>query len=130
MESLLGFIGVLIGSVLTFFGVRFTARQSAKAAQAATAVSDRQVDVEEWRYLVTSLQEEVSRLSGRVTALEAGREEDRSRIDSLSRELRAREIRYGLLVAYVRDVLAWARRLFPDTPYPPVPISFADELTP
>jgi hypothetical protein len=114
IEPALGPIGVVVGGVLTFLGVRFTARTSAKAAAAATGVSNRQVDVEEWKSLVEALRVEVTRLTTRVDKLEAERETDGT-------------VRRALL-AYVLELLAWARLIAPSAVPPPPPAVIADEI--
>lgn len=128
LPAILGFAGVAIGSFLTFLGVRYTARQSATAARTAASVSSRQVDVDEWRSLVTSLREEVGRLTGRVEALEQKRDDDRAQIDRLKSDVELRDHKHRALLAYVRDVLAWARRVAPDHAPPPVPTDLAEEI--
>jgi hypothetical protein len=131
LTPLLGFGGVVIGAVLTFLGVRFAARQSAKAALSTAmtnaAVADRQVDVEEWKAIVESLRNELTRLTGRVESLEARRETDRTLIESLESDLRSRESRYRALVSYARELLVWTRH--PADLPPPPPATFADELS-
>lgn len=124
----LGTVGVIVGAVLSFFGVRFTARQNAKAAKDAAAVSNRQVDVEEWRAIVGALREEVSRLSGRVDALEKKRDDDRDYIETLEAEARVHEARYRSLLRYARDLLAWAAKIAPDHDPPVVPEPLRDDL--
>ncbi|UIW13275.1 membrane protein [Arthrobacter phage Crewmate] len=124
----LGTLGVIVGAVLSFFGVRFTARQNAKAAQDAAAVSSRQVDVEEWRAIVAALREEVGRLSTRVDNLEKKREDDRDYIETLEAEARAHDARYRTLLRYTRDVLAWAARVVPDHDPPPAPEALREDL--
>ncbi|QIG58500.1 hypothetical protein PQE18_gp22 [Arthrobacter phage DrSierra] len=128
LPVILGFLGVAIGAVLSYFGVRFTARQNAKAAQDAAKVSSRQVDVDEWKSIVAALREEVGRLSGRVDALEKKREDDRDYIETLEAEARAHDARYRSLLRYVRDVLAWAARVMPDHDPPLAPEALRDEL--
>jgi uncharacterized protein YlxW (UPF0749 family) len=120
-EAILGAVGVVIGGVLTYLGVRFTARQSRKAAETSAAVSSRSVDVEEWRAIVEALRGEVNRLSTRVDALEAKGTADRARIDNLEDDRRR-------LVTYVRELLAWARRVAPSHRPPEPPPRVAEEL--
>jgi hypothetical protein len=128
LPAILGFAGVAIGSFLTFLGVRYTARQSATAARTAATVSNRQVDVDEWRSLVTSLREEVDRLTGRVEALEHKREDDRDLIERLKADVELRDHKHRSLLAYVREVLAWARRVAPEHSPPPVPDDLVADL--
>lgn len=128
LPVVLGFLGAVTGAILTYLGVRFTARQNAKAAKDAATVSNRQVDVDEWRAIVAALREEVGRLSGRVDALEKKREDDRDYIETLEAEARAHDARYRSLLRYVRDVLAWAARVMPDHDPPLAPEALRDEL--
>lgn len=128
VAPVLGFLGVALGAVLTFFGVRFTAAQSRKAAETAAKVSARQVDVEEWRSIVGTLRDEVSRLTGRVEALEARRESDTILIDTLRAEAEARTLRYRALIRYTLEVLAWADDLDPDASPPPIPAALLADL--
>lgn len=128
LPVILGFLGVATGAVLSYFGVRFTARQNAKAAKDAVQVSNRQVDVDEWKAIVAALREEVGRLSGRVDALEAKREDDRDYIETLEAEARAHEARYRSLLRYTRDVLAWAARIIPTHDPPLAPETLRDDL--
>lgn len=127
-EAILGFLGVVAGGLLTFLGVRFTARQNAKAAKDAATVSNRQVDVDEWRSLVAALREEVGRLAGRVDKLEKQRDDDRDYIETLESENRAHEARYRALVRFTRELLAWARRVAPDHDPPHSPEAIRDDL--
>lgn len=121
IEPFLTFLGAVVGSVLTFFGVRFAARQSAKAAEKAARVNERQVDVEEWRSIVSALRDEVNRLAGRVEALEQKR-------DRMEEELQAADSRNRSLLRYLREVLLWARRFSPDHVPPSPPADLADDL--
>lgn len=131
--ELLGFLGIVVGGILTYLGVRFTARQSRKAAetQAATtaAVTNRQVNIEEWRAIVAELRNEVQRLSGRVETLEKARTDDRVQIARLEADLRTRDRNYSRLIRYVRDVLSWAAKVAPEHSPPPVPDRLAEDLT-
>lgn len=124
----LGFLGVALGAVLTFLGVKYTARQSAKAAETAAQVSARQVDVEEWRSIVAALREEVERLAGRVDRLERGRESDALVIASLRAEAEADAVRYRALLRYTLSVLAWAAEHLPGVVPPGPPQAIAEEL--
>ena len=128
VAPLLGFLGVGLGAVLTFFGVRFTAKQSRKAAETAAQVNARQVDVEEWRAIVSTLRDEVKRLSDRVDVLEKRKESDTLLIDTLRTEAEANEIRYRALVRYTLSVLAWAELVAPETPPPAVPPTLTPDL--
>lgn len=106
LNTLLVVGGGFIGSILLFFGARFTARQARTAAETAAKVSDRQVDVDEWRSIVAALRDEVSRLAGRV--------------DSLERTAEARDAIHRAIIRYVHEVLTWARVVAPlETPPPP-----------
>lgn len=130
-EAILGFLGVLAGGILTYLGVKFTAKQNAQAAHDATLVSNRQVDISEWQTLVGSLREEVTRLAGRVDALEQKREDDRDYIETLEAEARAHDARYRSLVRFTRALLEWARRVAPDGhPPPDVPEALREDLAP
>lgn len=128
--EVLGVIGAVIGSVLTFLGVRFAARQSRKAAETTAQVSARQVDVEEWRAIVGELRSEVDRLSGRVERLEKDRAEDRALIAKLEADIHSRELRHRSLIQYVRELLAWGRLIAPEREPPRPPSRFAEELQP
>ncbi|WVX87874.1 membrane protein [Arthrobacter phage Berrie] len=128
LPVVLGTVGVIVGAVLSYFGVRFTARQNAKAAKDAAAVSNRQVDVDEWRAIVGALREEVGRLTTRVENLEKKRDDDRDYIETLEAEGRAHEARYRLLLRYVRDVLAWAAKVAPDHDPPDAPDPLRDDF--
>ena len=127
-ETLFGLLGGFIGSVLVYLGVRFTARQSVKAATVTAKVSDRQVNVNEWQAIVQELRKEVERLTERVDALEGQRLTDRTQIERMERELSVRDARQRTLVSYLREVLAWARHYLPDQTPPPAPASIADDL--
>ena len=128
LPALLGVLGVAFGAVLSYLGVRYTARQSASAARTAATVAERQVDVDEWRSLVTSLREEVERLGARVDDLEEKRTTDRALIERLTTDVERRDARHRALIRYVREVLAWARRVAPDHSPPPVPDDLAEDL--
>jgi hypothetical protein len=123
LEAVLGFLGVVVGALLAFLGVRFSARSSAKAAQTTAAVQDRNVAVEEWRGIVADLRIEVDRLRGDVDTLKRDRDSDRLLIETLKTDRRA-------LIVYVLELLAWGRVLAPAIPPPPPPSALADELTP
>lgn len=123
MEVILGFIGAVTGAVLTYLGVRFTARQNARAAKDAATVSNRQVDVEEWKAIVAALRDEVARLSTRVDNLEKKR-------DTLEAEARTHESRYRVMVRYLREVLAWAHTVAPAEEPPRPPEIIREELSP
>jgi hypothetical protein len=127
-EALLGFLGVLAGGVLTYLGVRFTARQTARAAETAAKVQDRQVDVEEWRAIVGTLRDEVSRLAERVEALEVKRDTDRILIDSLKAEAEIRIAAYRALVRYTRFLRHWATGVILDADLPPIPDALREDL--
>jgi len=131
-EALLGFLGVLAGGILTYLGVKFTAKQNARAAQDATLVSNRQVDITEWQTLVGALRDEVNRLAGRVDALEQKREDDRDYIETLEAKDRAHEARYRTLVRYTRALIEWARRVEapPENPPPTFPEALREDLAP
>jgi hypothetical protein len=128
VAPVLGFLGVLLGAVLTYFGVRFTASQSRKAAETAAQVSARQVDVDEWRSIVGALREEVKRLSDRVDVLEKRKESDTLLIETLKTEAEARAIRYRALVRYTLEVLAWAEDLAPGSSPPAIPATLTADL--
>ncbi|UJQ86812.1 hypothetical protein PQE16_gp22 [Arthrobacter phage Reedo] len=129
MEVILSFVGAVTGAVLTFLGVRFTARQNARAAKDAAVVSNRQVDVEEWKAIVAALREEIDRLAGRVENLEKKRDTDRDYIETLEAENRAHEGRYRTVLRYLREVLAWAHKVAPAHEPPPPPDLLREELT-
>ncbi|AYN58503.1 hypothetical protein HOU70_gp22 [Arthrobacter phage Liebe] len=124
----LAFLGVVAGSVLTFLGVKYTARQSAKAAQTAAQVSARQVDVEEWRAIVGALREEVGRLTERVDRLERGRESDAALIAELRTEASDADARYRALFRYTRDLLEWVDTELPGVAPPRAPDPLAHAL--
>lgn len=131
LEAILGLLGVLAGAVLTYLGVKFTAKQNAKAAHDATLVSNRQVDISEWQTLVSALRDEVTRLSGRVDLLEQKREDDRDYIETLEAQDRAHEARYRTLIRFTRSLLDWGRRVAPDGDPPPlVPEALREDLAP
>lgn len=113
-EAVLGTLGVVIGAVLTYLGIRFSARQSAKAAASSSAVSSRQVDVEEWRTIVAELRAEIKRLNERVDEVVEDRAAERSRFQTL--------------MSYTRELLVWARRTAPDEIPPSPPSIFVDDL--
>ncbi|UDL14628.1 membrane protein [Arthrobacter phage KeAlii] len=130
-EAILGFLGVVTGAVLTYLGVKFTAKQNAKAAKDASIVSNRQVDVDEWKSLVAALREEVGRLAGRVDALEKKRDDDRDYIETLEAGNRAHEARYRTLLRFTRELLVWARRVATDhDPPPDTPEAIREDLAP
>ena len=56
---LLQAVGVVLVAVLSVQGTRFAARLSVRAAVATTQVQSRQVDVNEWQALVTTLSDQV-----------------------------------------------------------------------
>ena len=114
IQPALGPIGVVVGAILSYLAVRLTARNSAKAAAEASAVSSRQVDVGEWQAIVSALREEVGRLAGRVERLEQEREESGTRSRAL--------------LAYVLELLAWARIVASGATPPPPPSVIADEI--
>ncbi|QNO12683.1 membrane protein [Arthrobacter phage Snek] len=132
MEVVLSFIGAVTGALLTYLGVRFTARQTAKAQKDAATVSahvsNRQVDLEEWKALVGGLRDEVNRLTSRVEKLEKQRDDDHDHIETLEAEARAHEARYRLLLRFARDVLAWAYRLDPSATPPTPPDVLREEF--
>lgn len=127
-EALLGFLGIISGGMLTYLGIRFSARLSARAAETAAKVQDRQVDVDEWRAIVSALREEVSRLTSRVEALEVKRDTDRILIDSLKAEAETRLASYRTLVRFTRSLLLWIENVVPDTPPPPTPDELRGDL--
>lgn len=129
MEVILGFIGAVTGAVLAYLGVRFTARQNAKAAKDAANVTSRQVDVDEWKAIVSALREEVGRLSERVAVLEAKRDTDQDTIETLEAEARAREARYRVAIRFAREILAWAKRHLPDHDPPEPPDLIREDVT-
>lgn len=129
IELVLGFVGALSGAVLAYLGVRFTAKQNAKAAKEAASVSSRQVDVDEWKSIVAALREEVGRLSERVALLEAKRDTDQDTIESLENEARAREARYRVAVRFIRELLRWARNVAPDHDPPSPPELIREDVT-
>ncbi|UYL87627.1 membrane protein [Arthrobacter phage VResidence] len=129
LPAILGFLGVVTGGVLSYFGVRFTARQNAKAAQDASNVSNRQVDVDEWKAIVAALREEVGRLSERVAVLETKRDTDRDTIEALESEAHAREARYRVALRFIRELLAWARTVTPDLDPPDPPELIREDVT-
>lgn len=114
-------LGVVIGSVLSFLGARFSAKQAAKSSGRQIEVSERQVDVEEWRGLVADLKDELRRLSARVDELEKKRESDRARFDAL-------EALYRFALSYIRELLAWGRTVAPAERPPLPPSAIADEV--
>lgn len=120
-EAVLALVGGLVAALLGYLGARFTARQSAKAAETAAKVSERQVDVDEWRSIVGALRDEVGRLTSRVEALETRRETDGVLIDTLKAEVEARDVRYRTLVRFTRDVLAWIEARLPGERPPATP---------
>lgn len=128
VAPVLGFLGVALGAVLTFLGVKYTARQSRKAAETAAQVNARQVDVEEWRSIVGALREEVGRLTERVDRLETRRESDAVLIDTLRAEADARDARYRILLHHTLAVLAWAADHLPGVAPPRPPAVLAAEL--
>lgn len=129
LDPILTVVGGILIAAFSYLGARFTARQSAKSAARAADSTDRQVDVDEWRALVKTLQDELARISLRVDALEKRRDVDRALIESLEADLQTRDARHRTLLTYVREVIAWARLLAPDHSPPPAPASIADELT-
>ncbi|OII27564.1 hypothetical protein [Frigoribacterium sp. MCBA15_019] len=114
LQPALGPIGLLLGAVVTFFGVRYTARSSARAAARTADVASRQVDVDEWQAILAALREEIRDLRQRVGHLEEQRDTDRANIRQL--------------LAFARGLIAIVYRLAPDHPIPTPPSAFVDEL--
>jgi hypothetical protein len=121
IPQILTFVGGLASALLVFLAARFTANASRRATEKTAAVNERNVAVDEWRGIVADLRIEVDRLRGDVDKLKRDRDTDRALIEELRTERR-------LLLAYVREVLAWAHILAPGSIPPPAPASFADEL--
>jgi len=107
--------GSIIAAVLVFFGGRYAARQSAKAAARTAEVTSRQVDVNEWQAILLALREEVARLSLRVDSLEQERKTNRENTHQL--------------LAFTRSLIAIIYRLAPNHPIPTPPAAFVDELS-
>jgi hypothetical protein len=121
LQTILTFVGGVLGAVLVYLGVRYSSNSSRRAAEKAARVNERNVAVEEWRGIVADLRIEVDRLRGDVDTLKRDRETDRALIEELRGERR-------LLLSYVREVLAWAHILAPGSIPPPAPAAFAEEL--
>lgn len=107
-------VGMVFVALITFFGTRYAARQSARAAERTAATSSRQVDVGEWQAIVEALRTEVGRLTERVTSLEADRTLERAA--------------HRALLTYTRTLLAWIHRTAPGATPPMPPTAFVDEL--
>lgn len=116
-----GAIGVVLGAIFAYLGVRFSARQTAKAAEEAAAVDSRQVNVEEWRAILSELRAEITRLK-------SDGKEDRRRIEALERDASSWKARYHAVLLYLRDVLAWARDQLPGSSPPAPPLELENEL--
>lgn len=108
-------VGMVFVALITFFGTRYAARQSARAAERTAATSSRQVDVGEWQAIVEALRAEVERLGTRVQHLE-----DSQRVDRADTRQ---------LLAFARSLIAIIYRIAPDHPIPSPPTAFVDELT-
>lgn len=121
LAPILNLAGGVVTAILVFLGVRYTARQSSKSSGRQVQVSERQVDVEEWRGLVADLKDELRRLSARVDELEKKRESDRARFDAL-------EALYRFALSYIRELLAWGRTVAPAERPPLPPSAIADEV--
>jgi len=115
LQPALGPLGLLIGAVITFFGVRYSARSASRAAAKTADVASRQVDVGEWQAIVEALRAEVERLGTRVQHLE-----DSQRVDRADTRQ---------LLAFARSLIAIIYRIAPDHPIPSPPTAFVDELT-
>lgn len=143
-ESALGFLGVVAGSLITYLGVRFTARQARRATDSAATVAGRQVDIDEWKSLLVeqrevfeahvrtltdanaATREELAVALDRIQVLEDGRRNDRDSISTLTDALHREEARSRAALRYIRDVLSWVRIRLPDATPPTLP----DELRP
>jgi len=107
-------VGVVLVAVLSVQGTRFAARLTARAATATTQVQSRQVDVNEWQALVTTLSDQVKDLISRVDRLEVERRTERAETRQL--------------LAFTRSLIAILYRIAPDHPLPTPPAPFVDEL--
>lgn len=107
-------VGMVFVALITFFGTRYAARQSARAAERTAATSSRQVDVGEWQAIVTALRDQVKDLIARVDRLEDERRTERADTRQL--------------LAFTRSLIAILYRIAPDHPLPTPPDPFVDEL--
>ena len=107
-------LGGILATVLSFMGVRYAARQSARAAEGTTAAANRQVDVSEWQALLDQFKEQVDRLTDRVEKLEKAVEE--------------KDTRNRSLMSYLRVLLAYIHHTFPGHTPPLPPTDLVDEL--
>jgi len=115
LPTILTVAGSVVGTLLTVLGVRYVARQSAKAAERTSDVESRKVDVGEWQAILTALREEVARLSVRLSAVE--------------QELSTSRENTHQLLAFTRSLIAIIYRLAPEHPIPTPPAAFVDELS-
>lgn len=121
LQPALGPLGLLIGAVITFFGVRYSARSASRAAAKTADVASRQVDVGEWQAIVEALRAEVGRLTDLAGSLT-------ERVGRLEDERRDERADTRQLLAFARGLIAIVYRLAPEHPIPTPPAAFVDEL--
>ena len=92
--SVLGVIG--LGGVMTYFGTRYTARKNAEPANAAVAVQDRRLTLEEIQFIVQRHEIEIKRLEEEL-------EESRNALQSSRSLLRLALQHIGLLRRDMRE---------------------------
>lgn len=126
--ALYGLIGIVLTALFSFLAARYTARQATKAKELETQSGEKNADVNSWDKLVTSLQNELSRLNTRLEGLEKQSDADRKRIDSLEEQLRQGDVKYRVALQYIHDVIAWAKAVLKsdDAPPPPPPLIASD----
>jgi glycine cleavage system regulatory protein len=96
-EKVVSFLGVVgLGSVMTYFGTRYSARKAAEPATAAVSVQDRRLTLEEIQYIVQRHEIEIHRLEEEL-------EESRAALKSSRSLLRLALQHIGLLRRDMRD---------------------------